>query len=902
MGEPQPDGLHIDPLEGQRADAALDRLVRLAAQITGGEGVAALCFAESSRLTVPSALGLSEPLESDRQVPLSHSVSQYVVADGAPLVVSDAREHPVLAGDPFFTGQGVVAYAGYPVHGPDGVVLGVLCLSQTTPREWTQEQVALLCDLAGLIETEIALQRRNRQVHSLEERLRAVVDGVADTAVLITDSDGIITWMNAGAERILALGAADTIGVRSLPSVLQAAQPLGADPGEGRARDWLVFHGPRRTRVVSARSRVLRDPAGEPDGHVLFAEDVGLRRERVALLRDAARQQEEALQRLADLEWARTVFVATASHELRTPLSSILGYTDLLIEGAAGPLSPEQLELVTRVDRNSKRLASFSDALLDLSRLDSASPNDSRTLIDANVPAERAWQTLGPQVASRGLHAQLETCDGPPYISGDGAQVERALVHLLENAVKFTPDGGTIRLTVRTTADSLEYEVADTGIGIPEAEHRSVFEPFFRTRVAHARAAEGAGLGLSIVRRIAEAHRGLVRVLPGHGSGTVVIMKFPTEQPEAAAPPAAPSPPGLGAVGPPEHDTTSGSLEAELHAALDGSVDELVLHYQPVVDLTTGTVVAVESLVRWLHPTRGLLGPDEFLPTAEATGLIHQLGDWILDCALREAASLVHEGRELDVAVNFSACQIDEHVVGKVQRALVRTGMRPQRLTIEVTESSFVQDQEATAAAYAGLSELGVRIAIDNFGTGFTSLLHLRRHPISLLKIDQGFVAGLGDTANDEAMCASIIRLAAAMGASAVGVGVETVAQYAALRSLGCLRGQGFLWSPAVPLDELDAAFASCDRVASPRPEGSPSRVGLPEDVTALITSMHAEGASMHTIAAALNRTGGRHPDGVRWTAAAVAQGLAAARHAEATGDRNPVDASASTSETRRSR
>jgi diguanylate cyclase (GGDEF)-like protein/PAS domain S-box-containing protein len=320
------------------------------------------------------------------------------------------------------------------------------------------------------------------------------------------------------------------------------------------------------------------------------------------------------------------------------------------------------------------------------------------------------------------------------------------------------------------------------------------------------------------------------------------------------------------------------TLEVELRLALEGTITQFVLHYQPVVDLTSGRVVAVEALVRWQHPVRGLLGPDRFIPLSEATGLIHELGDWVLGTAIRDAAVLTHEARELDVAVNFSVLQLDEQAVAKVRRALENSGLRPGRLILEITESALVENEETTASTLEGLSDLGVKIAIDDFGTGYGSLLYLRRYPINTLKIDREFVAGIGESADDEAICGSITSLAAAVGASSVGEGVETMEQYAVLRSLGCLQGQGFLWSPAVGIDELGAAMASCDQVpvAAPRSRMARAPERLDTEVTVVIAKMHAEGASLHTIAAALNRTVGRHPRGVRWTANAVARGLPA--------------------------
>lgn len=326
----------------------------------------------------------------------------------------------------------------------------------------------------------------------------------------------------------------------------------------------------------------------------------------------------------------------------------------------------------------------------------------------------------------------------------------------------------------------------------------------------------------------------------------------------------------------PELTTLATYLEADLRQALEGDITEFVLHYQPVVDLDSGTVVGVESLVRWQHPVLGLLGPDRFIALAEELGLMRQLGDWSLDQAVRDAASMTYDGREIDMAINFSVSQLDEHVATRVQQALETHDVRPSRLTVEVTESAFAREDGITSVAYEAMSELGVKFAVDDFGTSFSSLLHLRRYPIDALKIDGEFVAGIGVTPDDEAICDSIIGLARAASASTVGEGIETAEQYAVLRTMGCARGQGYLWSPAVPVDELHRAFAACEIVpVAPRLPRLP-RVpqGLSSDHTALIASMHASGASTHEIAAALNRTMGRHPSGVRWTAGAVARGL----------------------------
>lgn len=320
---------------------------------------------------------------------------------------------------------------------------------------------------------------------------------------------------------------------------------------------------------------------------------------------------------------------------------------------------------------------------------------------------------------------------------------------------------------------------------------------------------------------------------------------------------------------------SSTSLEADLRLALQDPISQFVLHYQPVVHLATGKVVAVECLLRWQHPVGGLLSPGKFIGLAEDLGLITQLGDWALGQAIWDTTPL-RAGRELGLNINFSVQQLDDEVVDKVARALAITTMRADRLMVEVTESGFVRDEGISATTYHALSEMGVKFAIDDFGTSVSSRLHLRRYPIGALKIDGAFVAGIGKRAEDEELCDSVISLAGAVGAVAVGEGIETPEQYAVLLSMGCLLGQGYLWSPAVAISELDDAIAACERVVIPARGSRLPRVvpGLSGEVTALIGRMHAEGAPTDAIATELNSTIGHHPSGVRWTAGAVERWL----------------------------
>ena len=308
--------------------------------------------------------------------------------------------------------------------------------------------------------------------------------------------------------------------------------------------------------------------------------------------------------------------------------------------------------------------------------------------------------------------------------------------------------------------------------------------------------------------------------------------------------------------------------------------DELVLHYQPVIELATGRAVGAEALVRWQHPERGLVGPDQFIPVAEASGLIVPLGRWVLETACREAASWTGDAAGLDVAVNLSVRQLTQpDVLRHVHEALASSGLAPSRLMLEVTESAVMEDAEAAGVALDALTRLGVRTAIDDFGTGYSSLLYLRRYPIRALKVDRAFVSGVADSRDDAAIVTSVVSLAHAVGAVSIAEGVETRAQQAALLGFGCHLAQGYLWSRPVPAQDLPAALAACARIPVPPGGGRPALPAPRVDTATAqrIADLHAAGASLHTIAAALNRDGAPNPAGVRWHAHSVARQIAAA-------------------------
>jgi EAL domain-containing protein (putative c-di-GMP-specific phosphodiesterase class I) len=246
-------------------------------------------------------------------------------------------------------------------------------------------------------------------------------------------------------------------------------------------------------------------------------------------------------------------------------------------------------------------------------------------------------------------------------------------------------------------------------------------------------------------------------------------------------------------------------VESELREAIER--DELVLHYQPQVSLLTGMPVGVEALVRWRHPTRGLLAPAEFVPHAEETGLIVPLGELVLEkaCAQARCWAQMRPGEPpLAMSVNLSPAQLlSPTMVAVVERALEHSSLEPCFLCLEITERTLMVDGPATAASVAALSAMGVRLAIDDFGTGYSSLSYLRLLPVDTLKVDAVFVEGLGRRRDDRAIVGAVIQMAHALGMGVVAEGVESDEQVSQLRDLGCDLAQGFRFARPTPAGDL---------------------------------------------------------------------------------------------------
>jgi len=245
-------------------------------------------------------------------------------------------------------------------------------------------------------------------------------------------------------------------------------------------------------------------------------------------------------------------------------------------------------------------------------------------------------------------------------------------------------------------------------------------------------------------------------------------------------------------------------LEMDLRKAL--ATEQFELHYQPLVVLKTNDVNAFEALLRWNHPTRGMISPADFIPVAEETGLIVPLGEWVLKAACNEA---VDWPDHIKVAVNLSPAQLNSrNLVSMVTAALNESGMSPHKLQLEITETVLLQNTFTTLATLHELRKMGVQIALDDFGTGYSSLSYLRSFPFDKIKIDRSFIQDLSNGAEPLAIVNAVAGLAKCLNMTSTAEGVETQQQMEVLQSSGCTEMQGYLFSHARPAKEIRQFFA----------------------------------------------------------------------------------------------
>jgi len=250
------------------------------------------------------------------------------------------------------------------------------------------------------------------------------------------------------------------------------------------------------------------------------------------------------------------------------------------------------------------------------------------------------------------------------------------------------------------------------------------------------------------------------------------------------------------------------NLEKDLIGALEAN--QFFLLYQPTFDLSSGAFTGVEALLRWRHPTRGVIEPDDFIPTLEANGLIVPVGRWVLEEACQQGATWENQGHKVIVSINVSARQLDrDEIISDVHTALTSSGFDPGLCVLELTETTLMHNVDDTVGRLTLLKALGVRIAIDDFGTGYSSLAYLRQFPVDVLKIDRSFVSGVSDTSEAGALVHAMVQLGKALGLETVAEGVENEGQRMQLAAEHIDTGQGFLFARPLDVQAVDQLLNS---------------------------------------------------------------------------------------------
>ncbi len=310
-----------------------------------------------------------------------------------------------------------------------------------------------------------------------------------------------------------------------MPATLADVALFSARPEVG-PRDWRYTRKDGQVRTMSMTLSTMTDNSGAILGYLSTAEDITERVRAQGALETALQTERRAVAHLTEIDRTKDAFVSSVSHELRTPITNIVGYLELLIDGAYGETTAAQHEALGRIDSNSHRLLELIDNLLTLSSLESLDVQLSKQPVDLREVIRRSGQKVHVDATERGQHLDVDVPGNPVVVLGDEEHLERMVSNLATNAVKFTPDGGRITLRVRAEGPRAAIEVQDTGVGFPEEERTLLFNRFYRTTHAQTEAISGSGLGLSIARSIAHLHGARISAqsTPGHGSTFTVTF------------------------------------------------------------------------------------------------------------------------------------------------------------------------------------------------------------------------------------------------------------------------------------------------------------------------------------------------------------------------------------------
>jgi PAS domain S-box-containing protein len=387
-------------------------------------------------------------------------------------------------------------------------------------------------------------QRKASEAFLEREKLQHVMSSATGMAIIGTDELGRINLFNPGAEILLGYSSEEVMGrspamFHTAEEIATQAERLGVEPDfvtvslaqaakpKPWSADWEFRRKDGEIRSMAMTLTPVTDDHGNVTGYVSTVDDVTERVRSQEALVAALEAERSAVTRLKEVDKVKDAFVSTVSHELRTPITNIVGYVELLQDGVYGDPTEEQVSALQRVEQNSERLLALVEDLLTLSRLDEPQLRLETRLIDLRGVLSTVHEMLTPMLADRRLDFRVEVPQTPVAMNGDREKLERMVANLAGNAVKYTPDGGEVRLQLSHHGSTAVIEVRDTGLGIPAQELDSLFRRFYRSSVAEQRAIQGTGLGLSIAKSIATLHGGTVTVESELGKGSTFRVVLP---------------------------------------------------------------------------------------------------------------------------------------------------------------------------------------------------------------------------------------------------------------------------------------------------------------------------------------------------------------------------------------
>ncbi len=464
-----------------------------------------------------------------------------VLAEGRPVSVvpvAGSQEHPRAA---VAAELGVRSAFAFPVWVRDEVVAVIEFVSpvEAEPSEGVLE---LLDQIGRQLGRVVERQRHAEAQAASEDHFRRIIEAAGD-AFISMDEDGVITGWNDAAEDVLGWTRDEALGRRLVELIIPARY---RDAHRAGIRRFLAHgEGPllgRRIEIASLHRNGHELPVelgvwavNEPDGRWsfnAFVHDITERRVAERELPLAYEREREMVTQLTQLDRNKADFMSMVSHELRTPLTSIIGYVDLLRAGHGGELDPRQDEMLGVVDRNAHRLLDLIDDIVTLDRLESGRLPIEAESVEVAQLVDQVVVAVAPLATARGQRLLADMRPTAGSVVGDAAQLERVLLNLATNAVKFTPRGGSIRIVAEGDVDSARITVVDTGMGIPADEQPRLFTRFFRSSTARSAAVPGTGLGLVIARSIVDAHQGTIELVSAEGEGTVVTVTLPRVLPD----------------------------------------------------------------------------------------------------------------------------------------------------------------------------------------------------------------------------------------------------------------------------------------------------------------------------------------------------------------------------------